>query len=111
MDNLNSLLDGETKINEVKPQEVVRLRTSYWADDRGLHIRKDLTYLRSKSKGFSFLKEEISNIGAEETVSMIENLFEKDDGIYRVVFIPGPKDYWTGYIEDWSYKLEEFDGN
>jgi len=29
----------------------------------------------------------------------------KDGAIYQMVFVPGPKDWETGYLDDWSWRL------
>lgn len=44
---------------------VVKLTTTAWADKRGLHIKKSLTYLRRKCTGYNAIEEEVSATGAD----------------------------------------------
>lgn len=90
---------------EDEPLVVVRLRTSAWSDDRGLHVRRSLTYLKRKCQGFNFFEEDISNIGADEAVTGIINLDECKDGVYQIVICNEHRDWETGYVEDYEYKL------
>ena len=87
---------------------VVRLATSYWRDERGLHMKKSLSYLRRKSSGFNWLEEDASCIGADEVLENVTNLPAADDGIYRVIICDQHRDYETGIIDDYSYKLVPF---
>jgi hypothetical protein len=84
---------------------VVRLLTSFWSDQRGIHSRQSLQWLRKKSSGFNFLQEDCSMIGADELFPRIVNLNESKDGIYQVVIVNEHRDYETGTIEDYDYKL------
>jgi hypothetical protein len=84
---------------------VVRLKTSVWNDSRGIHIKKDITYLRRKSFGFNILEEDVSNIGPEFVVSDIINLNSCSDGIYEVVICNESHDWETGYVDAYNYKL------
>ena len=54
----------------------VRVKTTTWADERGLHTKKSLTFLRRKCEGFNFLAEDASMIGAEDVLLRIVNLGE-----------------------------------
>lgn len=42
---------------------------------------------------------------ADETIARITNLNESKDGVYQIVIINEHRDYETGYIEDWDFKL------
>ena len=86
---------------------VVRVSTSYWSDDRGLHCKKDITYLKRKSSGFNLLEDNASDCGAEEVFPRITNLSECKDGIYRVDVCNVIKDWDSGYVEDYDFKLIE----
>lgn len=76
---------------------VVRLKRSYWSDDKCLHLRTDLNFLKRKCKGENWLVKEALNIGPEEVIPLIKNLAECKDGVYIVV----PE----GDDEEWDYRL------
>lgn len=84
---------------------VVRLKTTTWADARGLHIRKDLMFLRRQCVGWNILEEDAGMIGADEVVPRIVNLDECSDGIYEAVACNESHDYETGHVDDYDYKL------
>ena len=83
----------------------VRVKTAAWADKRGLHTKKSLTFLRRRCEGFNVLDEDASAIGAEEVLLRILNLDEVEDGIYEVVVCNESHDYETGYVDDYDYRL------
>ena len=83
----------------------VRVKTTVWADKRGLHTKKSLTFLRRQCEGFNVLAEDASAIGAEEVLPRILNLGEVEDGIYEVVVCNESHDYETGYVDDYDYRL------
>lgn len=83
----------------------VRLKTSYWSDSNGVYTKKSLTYLRRKSQGYNLLKEEVSAVGAEDAVKIIENLYDCEDGIYEVVVCNERRDWEAGYIDQYDFKL------
>lgn len=100
------------KLDDVPLDEdtcVVRLTTSYWKDDKGLHQRKDLLFLKRKSKGFNILKEDASDIGVEDVMIRINNLFDCVDGVYKVITIDHEKNWESGAIEDYDYKLVKYE--
>ena len=83
----------------------VRVKTTAWADKRGLHTKKSLTFLRRQCEGFNILAEDADAIGAEEVLPRIVNLGEVEDGIYEVVACNESYDYETGYVDDYNYRL------
>ena len=83
----------------------VRVKTTVWADKRGLHTKKSLTFLRRQCEGFNVLAEDVSAIGAEEVLQRLVNLGEVEDGIYEVVVCNESHDYETGYVDDYDYRL------
>ena len=85
---------------------MVRVKTTAWADKRGLHTKKSLTFLRRQCEGLNFLSEEIAAIGVEEVLQRILNWNEVTDGIYEVVVCNERRDWETGYVEDYDYRLE-----
>ena len=97
-----------TEHHEGRAQCVVRLKTSWWKSDRGLHERRDLIFLRRQCRGFNFLEEDAAAVGAEEIIPRILNLGECEDGVYEVCVCNEHRDYETGCIEDYDYKLVRY---
>jgi hypothetical protein len=91
-------------------REVVKLVTSSWHDKRGLHIRRDLLSVKRKSSGHQCLEEDCSMISPDEVWPRIVNLHECKDGLYEVVICNEWKDWETGYVEDYDYRLVAFGG-
>ena len=83
----------------------VRVKTTAWADKRGLHTKKSLTFLRRQCEGFNVIAEDVIAIGAGEVLPRILNLGEVEDGIYEVVACNESRDYETGYVDDYDYRL------
>jgi len=84
---------------------VVRLITTWWYNDRGIHQKKSLNYLHRKSSGWNIVQADSSDIGVDHVFNHIVNLDSCDDGIYEVIACNFGTDWETGYIEDWDYKL------
>ena len=84
---------------------VIRLTTSAWMDSRGVHLNKNLNFLKRKCRGYNILKEDCSNEGVEGVISRIVNIDSVPDGIYRVVTCEESRDWESGNIDDYGYKL------
>lgn len=84
---------------------VIRLRTTTWADKRGLHIKKSLVFLRKQCAGFNILEEDAQAVGADYVLTRILNLAECGDGLYEVVACNESHDWETGYVDDYDYRL------
>lgn len=84
---------------------VVRLTTTAWKDSRGVHLKKSLNFLKRKCKGFNILDEDCSMVGAEEVIPRITNIDTVDDGIYRVVTCNESRDWESGCVDGYDYKL------
>ena len=84
---------------------ILRLRTTTWADAKGRHIKRSLVFLRRQCVGFNGLAEDAGAIGAESVVGRITNLAECKDGIYEAVVCNVSRDWETGHVDDWDYKL------
>ena len=105
--NLSTSLLELCNVDKVKekPLCVVRLRTSMWQDSRGLHTKKSLLFLRKQSQGFNLLEEDSSQIGADAVLPRIINLHECDDGVYKAVVCNESRDWESGYVDDYDYRL------
>lgn len=84
---------------------VVRIKTSVWSDNKGIYTRKNITYLKRQTIGHNILDEDISMIGADEVATKIVNLHEVEDGIYQVVICNVSRDYESGHIDGYDFKL------
>ena len=85
--------------------QIVRVKTSSWWDGRKLILHKEITPMKRLSNHCNFLKNDIDSIGAFAVVHNIENLHEVMDGLYSIVMSNVQKDWESGYIEDYDYKL------
>lgn len=104
--NINDLLRRDLEgSKEPIPVCVVRLITSFWHDGNGVYIKKSLRILRRKSSGYNILLEDCSNSDAEEVLTKITNLDKCEDDIYQVVTCDEIRDWESGYVEDYSYRL------
>ena len=107
---LEDLLEvGNKELSEERDRCVVRLRTSSWSDKNGINTKRSLTFLRRKCKGYNMLEEDASMIGAEEVIPNIINLDACRDGVYEVVSCNESRDWETGIVDDYDYKLIKYD--
>jgi hypothetical protein len=89
------------------PKLVIRLRTSCWSDRRGLHTKRDLTYLKTLSSGHNFLAEDAGCIGANDIFPLITNLDnDLEDGIYEVIIFAYGAD--SENVDYYEYTLVPF---
>lgn len=88
-----------------KPRIVVRLRTEYYTTERGVFRKTCLLYLKSKSTLHNFFAEDAEQSGPEYVIPKITNLADCPDGVYEIVWINIFRDWETGHVEDWDYKL------
>jgi hypothetical protein len=84
-------------------ETIVRVATSYWSDNRGIHTKRSLLFLRRRCKGYNQIEEDVSFGGAEVTIRSIKNILDVEDGIYAVSF-KYTKDYW-GEVDFEEYEL------
>lgn len=101
----NELLPAQGPVDVNVSRCTVRVKTTVWADKRGLHTKKSLTFLLRQCEGFNVLAEDASAIGVEEVLPRILNLGEVEDGIYEVVTCNEKRDWETGYVDDYDYRL------
>lgn len=104
----NAALAEDPEFNEPNIA-VVRLSTGWWCDNRGLHMRKDITFLQRRCAGFNILAEDLSAVGAEETAQRIVNLDLCEDGVYVVNTCNEQRDWEAGYIDEYDLRLDPFD--
>ncbi len=94
---------------ELVPKIIVRVSTHIFQTDRGLSCRKDINFLQRKCIGFNFVKEDISIMDAYTVYEAIINIDEVEDGIYEMIICNEQKDWETGYIDSWDYKLISYE--
>jgi len=92
------------------PQEqrcivVGRLVTSFYHNNNGIFSRREFKFLHRKCQNENFLKEDADMIGADEAWRRIINIDECKDGIYQVVTCNESRDWETGDIDDYDFKL------
>ena len=95
-------------VKDSKRQEtvlMVRVKTSHWQDNAGLHVKKSIVFLKRKSTGHNFLEEDVTCVGADGVVQRITNLHSSPDGIYRVELCNERRDWESGAIEEYDYRL------
>lgn len=108
MDPQTQMQSALVSLNERKCDhlEVVRLATSCWHDERGLHMRRRLLSLKRKSVGVvRMLQEDSDMIGADEVLRSVVNLNECKDGEYIVVTCNVSTDWESGHVDSYDYKL------
>lgn len=89
----------------VQHREVVRIRTTAWKDKNGCYLKKSMTFQRRKSIGHGVLEDDCDMIGSDEVIPRITNLAQCEDGLYEVLLCNESKDWETGTIDSWDYKL------
>ncbi len=89
-------------------RSVVRLKTSYWTSDRGLHMRRDLVRMKRLSWDYQILEEDAANFGADHVWERITNLDECKDGLYTIDLCNQSHDWESGYLDDYDYHLVPF---
>ena len=86
--------------------DIVRVKTSWWYDEKGLYQRKDIKFMKRMSHGtYNLLKEDCSNIGVDEVFAAITNLNECDDGLYTVNTTNLQRDWESGEVDGYDYVL------
>lgn len=99
---MNCNLQKDNSDNSV----VVYVKTNYYSDkNEVLHANKTIRVLRRKSPRFNFFDEDIANMGAEGFAQSIVNLWTVEDGYYRMIIVNEHRDYESGVIDDYEFKL------
>jgi hypothetical protein len=84
---------------------VGRLITSFYHNSDGIYSRREFRFLKRQCQSFNFLKEDADAIGADEAWRRIINIDDCKDGIYQVITCNESRDYETGIIDDYDFKL------
>lgn len=87
---------------------VFRLRTTAY-ESSGYTLSKCLIPMRRLSKGHDFFAEDVSHVGVKECMDWIVNLDECEDGLYRLIMINEKRDWESGCVEEWDYKLVPYE--
>ena len=85
---------------------VVRLTTTVWKDRKGAYCKQSITALKRKCTGFNLVTDDEGE--CDVFWKRITNLNECKDGIYTLVTVNHQRDWESGHIEDWDYKLEPY---
>lgn len=88
---------------------IIKLKTSYWRSDRGLHSKRDIIYCKTLSYGHNILYEDSNNVSAQYVFERIINFHEcLDNVLYEVVACNLNANWETGICEEYDYKLIPF---
>ena len=82
----------------VRVQEEAYLRGNTYFYGKSLRVVKRLTT-------FNIIAEEAQNVGMDEAMRNILNVFDVDNGLYEIVVTNQSYDIESGYLDDWSWKL------
>lgn len=84
---------------------VVRLTRNRFKRSSGAFVEQvELKVIKRKSKGICQFEEDYDAIGSD-TLKLIINLHEYEDGLYELILCNVSHDYETGYPDSWKYKL------
>ena len=96
-------INGDT--TDCMPPCIIRLKTGIWNDKNGIHIKKDITFLRKLSGHNTYIEEDISSLGATGVVDRITNLYECEDGVYEISACNMTYCWESNYLDDYDYYL------
>lgn len=91
------------------PVVVVKVQTSYWSDKNGMYAKKSFIFRKRLCRGFNFVEEDLSCVGAEDTISRIANIDRYESGLYQLIMVNQHVDYESGYVDDWEYRLVPYE--
>lgn len=103
-----SVSENLKKGTKERPRVVARLSTTSWRDSRGLHFKRSLTPLHRKCRGYNFLEEDASDLGAKDVLDRIQNLNSVQDGVYELLITDIQIDREFGSVLDYGYYLSPF---
>ena len=87
-----------------RPVLTVRLTTLSWHNDKGMHLKKSITFLKRRSYGCNHVLGDCISVGAEEIFRRIVNINNVADGVYRLKLYNVETDEY-GNMDGWEYKL------
>jgi hypothetical protein len=98
-------------VGEKPKTAVVKVSTSCYQTGRGFTMTKRIEFLRRKSdREYVYsIEKDVSCGGADSVIQRIVNLNEVEDGVYKMIWINEFRDWESGYIEDWDYKLVPYE--
>lgn len=94
--------------NNTKPRFKVKLTTTTFRTKSGVTQQKSLYFYKKPCSEHleGCFKDDVSNSYGLET--LVINLNEVKDGIYELLVVNISKDYETGWVDDWDWKLIEW---
>lgn len=106
IDNLIEIEDN--KIEE--PKLFVRVIKTAYISKNGCeyNYQTKLRVLRKLSNFDHPFFEDCQNTSIKDVLDRIINLDDVDGGIYQVITCNYSRDWETGYIDDWDYKLVSY---
>lgn len=108
MSKIFEVLYNQDYNQDEHPLCVVKLVTTFYQKGNGFFWSKEIRPLKRKCKGYNILTEDVSNIGIKEVLTKIINIEKCDDGIYKLIICNTFRDWETGHINDYDYKLIPF---
>lgn len=86
---------------------IVRLTRTAWHDGTRFEVKTRLSILKRRSCLIhNFLDEDCDNIGALDVLLKVVNLNTSDDGVYALHTCNEKRDWETGYVDDYDYRLD-----
>lgn len=106
LDNIYDMFDKKKN----QTGNVYKVSTCCYSSNRGIHSRKDIVFLSRKSKSkHNLLVEEADACDPTWAFSKITNLNDLPDGIYSLETCNEHRDFETGYIDDYDFKLVPYE--
>lgn len=89
---------------------VVKIKTESFKRGDAYFKGKSLRVLKRKSKGpiLDCFLEDINCTSVDWVMFKIVNFSQVPNGLYQLIIVNEYRDYETGYVEDWNYKLISF---
>ena len=93
---------------EVENRTIVRIQDSYYKTYRGVAFKREMNVLKRKSVGCNLVEECFDDVECD--ICRIQNFDAEPPGIYEVMVCNESRDWETGWLDDWEYKLVPFSG-
>lgn len=87
---------------------VVRVGTESFKRGDTYFYGRTIRVIKKKTE-VDYLSDDCQQVGTQEAIENILNINTVEDGIYQLVFCNVSKDYETGYIDDFNFKLVSFE--